>query len=202
MAEQAAPKDEASSPEESSNALSRLGGLRRFLTKKWIVIVIVASVVFHGLGFACYQLFGQSAPTDLRPEVSLGKFRFEADEAEGGRIRGAELSLHVALLEDVISAAQNRMETHKFRVRQDVEELFRQAHSGDFEDPNLRELKRQLQAQINKTLDLRMNVVSAVIITDLKLELNKQVQGESMAETGDTTLWVDSPSDGSTNTPQ
>ncbi len=46
--------------------------------------------------------------------------------------------------------------------------MLRKAHDGDFDDPSLRELKRQMQEQINQTLGMR--AIAAVIMADLKLQ--------------------------------
>ena len=164
---------------------------RRFLTRKWIAIVVGVSIVVHGVGFVYYQCADNTPPVTPNPEVSLGTFRFEADKAEIGEITNAEFCLHIALLEHVDQAARRRLKAHKFRVQQDIEELLRQAHGGDFDDPNLGELKRQLQEQVNQTLGMR--AIADVIITDLKLTHSDTDLG-SVVDTGESVPWVEEPS--------
>ena len=60
------------------------------------------------------------------------------------------------------------------------EELLRRAHGGDFEDPGLQELKRQLQERINQALGIR--AVADVIVTDLRLRRSPRT-GPSAAST-------------------
>jgi flagellar basal body-associated protein FliL len=164
------PNDEANAKAATAEAKKpgKVAWWRRFLTRKWLVILVVASIVVHGTGFAYFRLADRSPPVTTSPEVSLGLFRFEAGQNEIGRITRADFSLHIALLEQVDRAARGRLEAYRFRVQQGVEQLLRRAHGGDFEDPSLGELKRQLQEQINETLGMR--AIADVIITDLKLQ--------------------------------
>lgn len=182
---------EAATEAEQPQTSSRLASWRRFLTAKWIAIVIVASIVIHGIGFAYFRLAGNSRPATSSPEVSLGVYRFKADQNEVGRIASAEFSLHIALLEQVDRVARRRLEAYRFRVQQDVEELLRRAHSGDFDDANLGELKRQLQEQINETLGMR--AIADVIITDLKLQQSDADLG-LVTDTAESVPWVEKPS--------
>ncbi len=101
--------------------------------------------------------------------------------ARAGGISKADFSLHLALLEPVDPKAGQRLAARKYHIQQDVEELLRKAHSGDFEDPNLTDLKRQLQEQINQAIGLR--AISEVIITDLRLHRAGQ-QGMALAHAG------------------
>ncbi|MEX0866374.1 MAG: hypothetical protein WD030_03380, partial [Pirellulales bacterium] len=77
--------------------------------------------------------------------------------------------------------ARQRLEMHQYRVQQNVEELLRQAHGGDFSDPTLAELKRQMQEKINDTIAVRG--ISDVIITDLRLQRR---EGHSMEPSTET----------------
>ena len=188
------PKDEAESPaetNETSEASGKAALWRRVVTPKWIAILVVVSVVVHGIGFACVRLADKSPPETSSPEVSLGLFQFEAGESEVGRITKAEFALHIALLKQVDQAARRRLEGYRFRVQQDVEELLRRAHGGDFEDPDLGELKRQLQERINETLGMR--VIADVIITDLKLQHSDKDLGLA-TDNAESVPWVDKPS--------
>jgi len=104
-------------------------------------------------------------------ELSLGSFEYVAQDPEPvglGTIRKATFDLHVALLYPRDVSVRNRFAQAKFRLQQDIEELLRRAHGGDFEDPSLAELKRQLQERINTTIGMR--AVSEVIITNLTVE--------------------------------
>ena len=67
----------------------------------------------------------------------------------------------------------------RYAVQQDIEELLRQAHGADFADPVLGELKRQLQEQINRTLEMR--AISQVIITDLELHQSDSTPAREVA---------------------
>lgn len=194
MAQQTAPKPRkqpAESEQQQPKAPKKAWGLARLLTRKWITIIVAASIVIHAVGFTYYRIVAAGSKDNHGPEVTLGVFSFEADDNEHGRVLGARFSLALALLEQVDRAARHRMKTHRYRVRQDVEELLRQAHSGDFEDPTLGELKRRLQERINETLAIR--AISDVIITDLKLDLNDQPP-EPLADTAGAVPWVDKPS--------
>lgn len=185
------PEQAEPTAEESQAPTGGPVSWRRLLTGKWIVVLVVASLIIHGIGFAYSRLAHRGAPPAGSPEVTLGAFRFEADQGEAGPVAGAEFSLHIALLEQVDRAARSRLEAHRFRVQQGVEELLRQAHGGDFDDPNLGELKRRLQEQINEILGMR--AIADVIITDLKLQPGDQDLG-SLTDTKELVPWVEEPS--------
>ena len=186
-----ARSEEAESAQSLSDTPKKTAFLGRFLTRKWIAIVLVASIVIHGLGFVCYRLLGKASPVSPSPEVSLGGFQFEADGGEFGGLARAEFSLHIALLEHVEQEARRRLQDRRFRVQQDVEELLRRAHRGDFDDPGLGELKRQLQEQVNETLGMR--AIADVIITDLRLKPREKDIG-SVTDTAEVVPWVEKPS--------
>ncbi len=173
MAEKAskAPDDgESTSPTQTPTA-SKTPLWARFLTGKWLLIVVGVSIVLHLAGLAYFRLCQHTEPPPSA-EIALGVFHFEADKSEGGGIGKADFSLHVALLEPVDPAARQRLAARKYHIQQDVEELLRKAHSGDFDDPGLTDLKRQLHEQINQAIGLR--AVSEVIVTDLKLSRSQQ----------------------------
>lgn len=185
-----AAESSAPTPDRPSTP-SKMAWWRGFSTRKWVVILVVGSVVLHAIGFTYSRLAGRTPPNSGTPEVSLGVFRFEADKDEAGRVTAAEFSLHIALLEQVDQAARGQLEAHRLRVQQGVEELLRQAHGGDFDDPDLGELKRRLQEQINETLGMR--AIADVIITDLKLQHNDRNR-EALTDSGDLVPWVEKPS--------
>jgi len=175
-------------PAESSK---KAGWAKRFLNPKWLGAVVVVLLFLQGGGFLVYRLSTHAGGSSDLAEVDLGNYQFIANELERGRIVGAEFSLHIALLPQVAEEARLRLEQRKFRVQQGVEQLLRQAHGGDFDDPTLGELKRQLQEQINETLGMR--AISDVIVTDLQLD---RVQSDPKPTTAKTELapWMEKPS--------
>ncbi len=177
--------------EQESQHPQRAGFPGRFLTRKWLLVLLAVSVAGHGVGFTYARLVARHGSIELNPEVSLGVFRFAADPAEGGHITGAEFSLSIALLRQADQRAREELRAKKLRVQQAVEELVRAAHSADFEDPLLGELKRQLQVQINVTLGMR--AIADVIITDLELEWGPNETGK-ITETADSFPWAETPS--------
>jgi flagellar basal body-associated protein FliL len=141
----------------------------RFATRPWVIAGLGVWTLVNAAGFAFYRGQSQPAPQEVpSPEVSLGEFKFCADPAEHGPVVTARFALHVSLASQSDRVGRERLTARKFRVQQDVEELLRRAHGADFDDPSLRELKRQIQEQINETLGLR--AVADVIITDLLTE--------------------------------
>jgi flagellar basal body-associated protein FliL len=135
--------------------------------KYWVLLVVVLSIGVHGLLISLHGLTARSTTTET-PEISLGTFRFVNLQPEGSPIAEAEFELHVSLLSEVDRLARPLLESRKFRIEQDVEELLRQVHGADFDDPTLAELKRQIQEKVNQTLEMRG--VEAVIVTDLTLK--------------------------------
>jgi len=189
-----APKQDKSTEQSEATpqkpASGKLSWWRRLLTRRWLAILLLTSILVHGIGFAYFRLTNCRPPAVTSPEVSLGKFRFDADDQQASRITNAEFSLHIALLEHVEGAARQRLDAYRFRVQQDVEELLRRAHGGDFDDPGLGELKRQLQERINETLGMR--AIAEVIVTDLKLQHNNQDVG-LVTGTAESVPWVEKP---------
>ena len=176
----------------SGKKTGKLSFLKRFASYRILAFFLLATVIFQGALFGYYQLGGNASDLSGTDEVSLGTFRFESDETEGGRVSYAEFGIHIALLGQVDPVARCQLEKRKFRVQQDIEELLRQAQSGDFDDPNLGELKRQLQEQINATL--QMKAIADVIITDLTVKLNDRPVDTSMTETTELVPWIEKPS--------
>jgi len=168
-----------------------VGLLARFLTPKWLAILLAVSIAGHAVGFAYFKLARTWQAKEPTLEVSLGEFRFEADPSERSQITSADFSLHIALLNQVEAAARAELRAKERRARQAVEELTRQAHGGDFDDPLLVVFKNRLQEGINETLGLR--VISEVIITDLKLQRRGPVS-ETITETAGALPWAESPS--------
>jgi len=184
--EEATPEEQKSTQEEE-----KAGLLTRFLTPKWLAILLAISIAGHAAGFAYFKLASAWRASEPTLEVSLGEFRFEADPSERGQITSADFSLHIALLDQVEAAARAELHAKERRVRQAVEELTRRAHSGDFDDPLLVVFKDRLQEGINETLGLR--VISEVIVTDLKLQRRGPVT-ETITETANHLPWAEKPS--------
>lgn len=178
------------SEDGDSPTSTRTGAVKRILNSKVIVVLIVLTVVINGVGLAFHSVGGGDR-ADSSAEHDLGGYHFIASSSEKGQVAAAEFCLHIALLEDVEKEAYRRLINRKFRVQQDIEELLRQAHSGDFADPTLGELKRRIQARINETLGLR--AINDVIITGLKLTSGK-LETEPPAETSESMPWVDNSS--------
>jgi len=170
----------------------KLDSLKRFFSYRTLAFFLLATVIFQGALFGYYQFAGSGSESAGPSEVTLGTFQFHSDELAGGRISHAEFGLHVALLEQYDELARYQLESRKFRLQQDIEELLRQAQSGDFEDPSLGELKRQLQEQIDATL--KMRAVADVIITDLTVKLSDQPADTPMTETAELVPWIEKPS--------
>ncbi len=171
MADEPTPEVQEKEPQETTESpkkSSKRSGWRRLLPGKWASIILTISAVNFVVGFACSRaLLGGGLANGTTPEVDLGQFEFKATEVSAGSIVAADFTLHVALLDKVDRIARQRLEAQKYRVRQDIEQLLRQSHGGDFENPELGGLKRQIQEQVNETL--RMRAISDVIITDLQL---------------------------------
>lgn len=157
---------------QAATPLKRGRLIKRVFNLKWLAVLLAVTVVVQGAVLTSYRWLGRGSAVGFSPEIGLGEFRFEADPSEAGRIASAEFTLHIALLEQVDQPARQRIQARNFRVQQDVEQLLRKAHSGDFDDPTLAGLKRQLQEQINETLGIR--AIADVIVTDLELDFAAQ----------------------------
>jgi hypothetical protein len=142
--------------------------LVKFFTGRWVVAIIVVSVAVHTVGFLYVSARPKQAPEPPRPEISLGSFKFISGTAVPGGVQNAAFDLHVSMLNPADAQARDRFTAVKFRLQQNIEELLRRAHSSDFDDPVLADLKRQLQVLVNETLGIK--AISDVIITNLSLE--------------------------------
>jgi hypothetical protein len=129
--------------------------------------VIAGTVVAHGL---LLILSHWSAAPHREPshEATLGVFHFVARGASQEGIAGATFELSVTLLDDMAPLARARLTARQRKVKQNVEQLLRRAHPGDFDDPTLVGLKRHLQTEINEALGIR--AIEEVLITDLLLK--------------------------------
>lgn len=143
-----------------------VGRILGLLKQNLIVAFICGLVLIHAGLFAAWKL--RSGPAPLSNEVALGDFSFESELLPGNTVRSAVFRLHISLLDRAAYRGRVLLVARQAKLQQEIEQLLRQAHGADFEDPTLTELKRQLQALVNKTLGER--VVEEVIITDLVVE--------------------------------
>jgi flagellar basal body-associated protein FliL len=144
-----------------------------------VVILAVLTVILQAGGWIYYAM-SASGKGGASPEIALGQYQFSGIPPTGGRVSQARFSLYVTLLKGMEKNGREAMTDHKYRVQQDVEQLLRQAHSGDFDDPDLGGLKLQIREKIDKAVGCR--VVSDVIITDLKLSLANPAEHPLVAE--------------------
>lgn len=169
-AKAANPETDSETSSEALASTGKISFLRRLLTKRWISAILVLSVVIHGLLLMCWPAAVRAKP-EIPSEVELGEFRFINNE-KNARLARAQFKLHVSLLLGTEKIGGNRLAEKKFLVQQGIEELLRQAHAADFDDPTLSELKRQIQEKVNEAVEMR--TVEAVIIT--RLETDERVQ--------------------------
>ena len=190
-------KKETKTPEPPANAdqkqaksgpTSRYAGIIRAVSRNGLMITLAVSLIVNGFALARFGSNDDSAAEKRTPEVRLGQFGFVSSQAEAGQVVKAEFTVHVALSEDAEEESRQRISQRQFRLQQDVEELLRGAHSGDFDDPLLRGLKQKLKERINKTLGIR--AAAYVIITDLKTERNDSPPVENK-EPGVLVPWVE-----------
>ena len=174
-----------------TDAVSKTPLISRVLQGNWVAKLLALLILVHGLAYVYYGYRRSSATTSRIYEISLGSYRFDTDGAGDDRVAGAQFRLYVSLLSEVDQAGRALIKTHKYKVQQDIEELLRQAHSGDFDDPLLGELKRQLQEQINHALGMR--VVDEVIITNLTLQQHGKA-AEGKVRTAESVPWEENPS--------
>jgi len=164
MAEKKEPDKEQTEPDQTEKKPKK----RRLFTVKGLVFVALAVILVPCAGLLVRGSRLAGGDSQAGQEVSLGRFHYVGDNSPDSRVARAQFNLHIGLLTEVDRAGRARLKMHRYKVQQDVEELLRQAHGGDFEDPTLTELKRQIQETINLTLGKR--VIADVIITDLAIE--------------------------------
>ena len=150
---------------------------KAFVAAHAVPIALAVSILANLVGVFYFRSLAIRAYPVVAQEIPLGNYRFMADEYEPGQVTQAGFALHIELVRQAEPAARRLLEVRRQKVRQNVEELLRTAHSGDFRDPALRGLKGQLQKRINETLEIR--AVAEVIVTELQLE-----RAQSQAESG------------------
>lgn len=144
--------------------------IKALLRQRWALALIAVLVLIHAGIIGYIRMNGGVTIGYLSPEVTLGEFQFTAlhSDAVNQPIERAKLRLHVSLLHSAERKGRILLTLHKNKLQQEIEQLLRQAHGGDFEDPTLAELKRQIQAMINETVGHR--IIAEVLITDLSID--------------------------------
>ena len=125
----------AAAENDQSPADGAKKGVKQILNYKLIAVLIIITVVINGAGWAFRTLGNGHALGRL--EHDLGTYHFSADPGEAGDVSAAQFHLHIAVLDGIEKEVLRRLTEKKFRVQQDVEELLRRAHGGDFADPSL-----------------------------------------------------------------
>ncbi|MGD0382139.1 MAG: hypothetical protein ABSA77_01370 [Thermoguttaceae bacterium] len=186
------PSSDEEKTEASTAGKSRFALLRGKTMQYWLAFLLISTLVIHGIGLAYYKTSNTHAPIEYSPEIGVGNFQFTADKTAGGRIAGAEFSLYITALEGLDRIARIRLTSHKYRVQEEIESLLRQAHSGDFDDPALNDLKRQIREQIDQALGNR--VVSDVIVANLKIIASNSKEPATTADTASSPPWLEKSS--------
>ena len=124
--------------------------------------------LLNALGFAYFKAQGRPVVELSSPEILLGDYKVRAGPCPPAPAIVVRFSLHIAFTPQLDQQGRARLAARKHRVEQDIEELLRRARRVDFDDPRLREIKRQIQEQVDETLG--MQAVADVIITGLVVE--------------------------------
>jgi len=161
------PVNKAEQGAAEPQTVAKSSWLDRMFSRQALVLLLVISVIGHGSALVYFRISRSVPPPPPSSEVTLGEFHFDEPAPGKGGVAVADFAVHVTLLDGISDQARRRMEDRRFRVCQGVEEILRQTHNGDFADPSLGEIKRQIQEQVNEVLGMR--AVAEVIITNLRL---------------------------------
>ncbi len=163
-------KQPANPPEETAQTTPTAGTSKpkTSVSSYALPIALIVSILANLAGVFYFRSLALQARPIAAQEIPLGEYRFVAEEHEPGQVTEADFCLYIELVRQAEKPARRLLEARRQKVRQNVEELLRTAHGGDFNDPALKELKNQLQKRINETLEIR--AVSDVIVTELELE--------------------------------
>lgn len=148
---------------EASAARVRKSVCSRILTRRTLLVAAAGLAAFPLAVGALARL----QPSEPTREIELGTYRFEGPADPHEVIVGAEFQVYVTLLQGVEDRGRTLLQRNRQRVRQNLQQLLREARGRDFIDPQLLGLKRQIRETLNGTLQLR--AVEDVIITDLEL---------------------------------
>ncbi len=158
------PDGEEAQTESSPRVVSR----KALIAAYAFPIALAVSILANLVGVFYFRSLAIQANPLAPQEISLGTYSFVAEEHEPGQVTQAQFALHIELIRQAAEPARRLLEVRRQKVRQNLEELLRTAHGGDFSDPTLRQLKGQFQKRINETLEI--HAVADVIVTDLRLE--------------------------------
>jgi flagellar basal body-associated protein FliL len=183
---------EEPSAETSPAGQGKFGWIRGKTAQHWLAGLLVCTLAAHGIGLVYYTHSAARAQVECSPEIALGDYEFRADSTAGGRFQSAEFSLYITALEGLDGVARKRLASHKCRVQEEIESLLRRSHSGDFDDPVLGDLKRQIRDQINHALGNR--VVSEVIITNLRTTPSNNKELPATADAVSSAPWLEKSS--------
>lgn len=167
---------ESESKVEGKGLKSRFAWIRSKQVRNIAGMLVVATFI---AGSLTILLRPRDSSGNLSREVSLGDFSYFPRAGVASSTERAEFSLHISLLPKTDQLGRYLLSSHEFKVQQNIEELLRRANGGDFDDPTLNELKRQLQATINETLG--EHVIEDVIITDLLVSHRAEEPEEEVA---------------------
>ena len=117
------PDSSETTTEATTAAKSWFGFLNSQAAKHWLAILLVATLVFHGIGLIYYKISSSRSAMEYSPEIALGNFRFTVDKSAGGPIAGADFSLYVTAIDGLDRFARSRLASHQFRVQEEVEKL-------------------------------------------------------------------------------
>lgn len=190
--EESRNEDEAKT-EASSAGTSKIGSFFAKTTQYWLALLLITTLVIHGLGWAWYKAGNAAPAVERSPEIGIGTFKFTADKTSGSHVAGAEFAVYITALDGLDGVARNRLSSHQFRVQEEIESMLRQAHSGDFVDPALNDIKRQIRERIDQALKNR--VVSDVIITNLKFSPSDAKEPAQAADSASSPPWLQKASD-------
>lgn len=159
-------QEDAAGQPPAEAAGKRDSAVRRFVSRRAVVMLLAASIVLNAVGFVVVASTWKRSEAGHAPaEYPLGAYRYLGSRYEPGRVASAEFALHVAAAPGYGEQACSVLEAHKFRLRQGIEELLRRTSPKEFDDIGLRQLKRSIRSRIEEILDTRL--VDDVIVTDL-----------------------------------
>lgn len=161
-------KDNDRELNEEVQTSEKLRFFKQILQRRYLIPFVVVLILSQIALIGHYRASSGVGEQVLSPEVSLGEFQFNSQSLHAEPIVSAIFQIHVSLLGETEHDGRLLLSAHQHKVQQEIEQLLRQAHSQDFEDPSLTELKRQIQTMINEIL--AKQVVAEILITDLSID--------------------------------
>ena len=183
------PESEASKDDQAPANKPKSSFLHNPTVQYGLIIVLVCTLIAPCIGIAYYKLNNNAPVVESSPEISLGDYQFSADKSADGRISGADFTVYITALDGLDRITRAKITSHKYRVQEEIETLLRQAHTGDFDDPMLTELKQKIREQVNRVIGNR--VVSDVIITNLKIKPAEKKPSTATANTTSPAPWIE-----------